>query len=111
MEIKRFDPPILMLVTIGGAIIVLGQIVNGIAIAALWNWFICPLGVKNLTIMSAIGLSVLGQLILKPDYTAKIKDNLEKWDSWPAMIIGAAGDAIVSPLLSLIFGWIISAFL
>ena len=51
-------------VVLGVLIIVPMIIIRALVLATLWEWFIVPLGVMNITIAHAVGLSSIFSLIL-----------------------------------------------
>lgn len=87
------------------AISALAVVYYGWALSIMWGWFIEPLGGHHLSIPNAIGLSmVLGMLTLhlrQDDSEGKTdKEKLK-----PALV------AIISPLATLFFGYIVKSFM
>lgn len=50
---------------------------KGVVISSLWNWFISPLGVPNLSIVGATGIFILVRLFNIHDYDQAMKDMFE----------------------------------
>lgn len=76
-------------------------LLNGFVLMNLWNWFVVPVCVfvKKISLIQAIGVYSLISFLV-----AKRIDN--KKDAWKAI-----GFAYIAPILSLIFGYIITLFL
>ena len=85
-----------------------GVIVNGLAISLLWDWFIVPLGVRSITLVHGIGISILAQAIIKPDLSAAIKKGQDT-DNWTEaltpLFVAAFG-----PLWAIFTGWCVALF-
>jgi hypothetical protein len=75
-------------------------IIRGALISKLWTWFLVPMGLQDISIAMAIGLSVLGQLISGslPSFSKKKAE--------PADIVGAFIFALMLFGLMFLIGWL-----
>jgi hypothetical protein len=81
---------------------VLAVIINGLAITALWEWFIArPFGVMRLTIPHAFGLALIVNWMVKPHIKKGEDEHLIK----------GLAQVFVAPLFALAFGWLIQCFM
>ena len=80
--------------------LVVSFIVNDWALSVLWKWFILPLGAPQLSIGSAIGLSIVVGFL-----TAKPQDSKKEVD-WTTVV----PSALLSPLIAVGIGWIVHLF-
>jgi len=94
-----------------GVVFLLGMALNGWALSTLWNWFISPLGVRQISIPIGIGMAMFSNLLLNPDYTAKMEKYNKEIDSWHSLIDRVVLGMIFSPIFSVLFAWPISAFI
>lgn len=79
-------------------------IFRGFVLSKLWLWFVVPLGVVQISIVHAIGFSlVLGFLSLKNNNAEKAKDRAER--------AGQFFGHMVTPLFAWGFGAIIHSFM
>lgn len=72
--------------------------------ATLWGWFVVPLGVPPITLVSAFGLSVLFSLTGLSYFRLDIEEFKKK--STEEVIGYLVGFLLVSPLFSLFMGWL-----
>lgn len=105
MSFKRQDVGVF---SFAAVLVVLGLILAGVyaylgwAIMVMWNWFVVPLGVAELSIAHAVGLSMLWSLFalrLRYDLTKSSRPKKEKYTAMSAYL--------VSPAVTVFFGWIV----
>jgi len=87
--------------------IVVGTLFNGWSLTMLWNWFIVPLfDLPAMSIVYAIGISVLiGALSRPPEVDSSKKKETSD------LIASVLTNALLRPLFSVFFGWIVTLFL
>lgn len=90
--------------TIVGAIAgtVLAIISSGYALSMMWKWFITPLGVQEISIIQAVGISSMFGMIKGVSFDDDDRD----MNAWMKTLI-----LIGAPLLSLGFGWVLYQFM
>jgi hypothetical protein len=72
----------------------------GYVLSCLWSWFVVPLGVVEINLWQAYGLSLILALItFKPDVYKKEKRDLDS---------GKIFGALTSPWITLLLGYIVS---
>ncbi len=94
---------LLTLILAAGLVFVLAipaYILNGFVITKLWAWFIVPFGLEPITMAPAIGLGIIIGFLAK-QYVPSGDD--DKWKSIVFMYL--------TPLLSLLTGWIVTWFI
>lgn len=88
-------------------LLVVGLLLAGWVLSILWGWFVVPIfNVENLTIVQAIGLSLVFDLFasgLKAE-TVDEKDPIDK-------MLKSAVRVILTPLFFLFIGWIVQGLL
>lgn len=82
-------------------VILLMALLNGFVLKYLWGWFIVPLGVKQIGIAHAIGVSLIVGYLTRHIY--KSEHEPEFWEQVIAGTVGA--------LLILLIGYIIHSFM
>lgn len=91
------------LFTIVGLVALFGimALYHGFVLATLWSWFVTPLGVAKIGLAHAYGLSLIPAVILgtRGLYTPKEER------------IGMLVQAVLIPLVALLFGWIAVGFM
>lgn len=92
---------LLLGVGIGVALFILAILLRGFVLSVLWGWFVVPLGAPEIGVASALGLAITVGLF--QIYRAREESEKEK------RITGAA--LFVSPLMSLLIGWIVQFWL
>ena len=76
----------------------------GWAISTLFNWFVSPLGVDNISFVHALGLScLLGLFKVGLATQADVKENSEPWAHFVGQLIG------VSLIVGM--GWVYNQFM
>ena len=75
-------------------------LLDGFVIKYLWEWFIVPLGVKPVTLIHAVGVSLLAATLTYQFYPVK-RDEL-----WDRLLF-----VYSTPIVALIFGWLIKFFI
>lgn len=94
----------LIMFTVSG--LVLAVVVRGWVLSMLWGWFIAPLGVPEITIASAIGISLVVALLTNktdnsgPTEKRSVQQHIEV----------VVTHAFLAPLMTLLFGWLIVQF-
>ena len=83
--------------------LVLSPILHGWVLTYLWRWFVVPLGVKELSIAWAIGISVVVSMLTK-QWQPEQKD---KHPSLRSVVV----ELFLSPFVFLAFGAIVHAFM
>lgn len=87
-----------LLILLALGIIIVGAVVKGFVLSTMWGWFIVPLGVPDIGIAWAIGITgVVGLLT----YDATLNRDSNEGLGY------AFGGAVVVPLVTLFFGWIV----
>ena len=79
---------------------------SGYVLSVLWGWFIVPtFEARPLAVLPAIGLAlVVGYLTKQEQQTEDTRDKDDK-------IISALVHMFLSPLIALLFGWILHSFM
>ena len=90
------------LVMLGISTIVIAIILRAWVFTVLWGWFLVPLGVPEVSIPTAIGISLIFNLFMQ--HLAK-EESKEK-DIINEVVIRAIG----APVVTLIIGWIVTFF-
>ena len=91
--------PLVIVVAVASALL------DGWAISRLWAWFLVPLGVPAITIVHAIGISLLFSLF-KPH----VSSSSDKKKGL-AVLLGTLIAAFLVPLLAVGMGWIVVQFM
>lgn len=82
-------------------------LVNGWVISILWGWFIVPVfKIPTLNILQAYGLALVVGILTKQDIDVKSPER-----SITETIIRGIGVAVLRPLFTLGFGWIVLQFM
>jgi Na+(H+)/acetate symporter ActP len=89
-------------------VIICSPIMNGWVLSVLWGWFIVPIfNAPQLSIPYAIGISfIIHMLTNKQSDTTNNKDK-----DVTTIIIEALVSTFITPLLVLLFGWIVTLFM
>lgn len=88
------------------ALLIASILLNGIALSVLWGWFLVPLGLSEIGLAHAIGISMVVGLITYQEIDSG-GDNRSKDEA-----IGyALGAAIGRPLLLMALGWLAHLFM
>lgn len=97
------------LLTTFAVTLVIASILNGWALSILWAWFIVPVfGLPALSIVQAIGLAMVVSFLTRR--IAIKKEDDEEEGAW-LIIAKALLYAIISPLLTVFVGYIVTLFL
>ncbi len=83
------------------ALVVAAAVIDGLALSVLWGWFVHPLGVREIGIAHAIGISIVLRFILSD--TAKTKQGKGTWE--------LVGTLLLAPLFAIAMGWVIHLFM
>lgn len=84
-----------------------GIIVNGWIVSLFWKWFIVPIfPVQPLTILQAYGIALLIGLLTKHEIDVKAPKRTTM-----EIVLRGISTVIVSPLITLGFGWIVFQFM
>jgi hypothetical protein len=78
---------------------VLSIILNGFVLQVLWGWFITPFGLPAISIPQGLGLALVVGFL-----THQYQDNKRSPE-------GVITYSIMSPVVSLVFGWVVHLFL
>ena len=82
------------------ALLIYVMLAYGYVLSCLWGWFVVPLGVVQINIWQAYGLSlILAMLTYKPDIFKKEKQDLD---------YGKALAGLTAPWFTLLLGYITS---
>lgn len=85
-------------------LVVIGSILSGLALIALWGWFIIPIfGFRALLLPEAIGIGMVASFLTHPTPIA----NVEK--SYLMEYVFTA--TIFRPVIAYFIGWIVQLFL
>ncbi len=91
------------------AVVIIGTIANGWALATVWNWFIPPIfGLTSLTIMKAIGVATVLELFTGTNRTKKSESI--SGDTVGELIIKALAVSVATPILSVAIAWVVFQF-
>lgn len=85
-------------------------LLNGFVIQKMWHWFIVPLGIGDIGLAHALGLSLMiGYLT----HQANIKDLIKKLENEEEIEIkiGQMIIWIAKPLIALLYGWLYLQFM
>ena len=94
----------LIMFTVSG--LALAIVVRGWVLSVMWGWFIAPLGVPEITIASAIGISLVVALLTnKTDNSGPTEKR-----SVQQYIEVVVTHAFLAPLMTLLFGWLVVQF-
>ncbi len=86
----------------GGIIVaVIATVLNTVAIAWLWAWFLVPLGLMKIGYIHAMGIEMTARYILNQYSWAD--HEAEKEIHWGVKI----AQVIFKPLIAMFFGWIV----
>ena len=89
---------------------VVGMFLNGWALSTIWNWFIPPVfGLTALTLGQAVGVSMVFELFTGTNRLTKSKDTEGK--SYTEVFIESLITAILTPVFSVFFAWIVWAYI
>jgi len=90
------------IVSVSLGLLAVGVLLNGFVLSILWGWFIVGVfGLPALTVGQAIGVSmVIGFLTYQQTH-----DSAKK--SWAEVLSAGLGLAILKPLITLAFGWVV----
>jgi hypothetical protein len=82
------------------AMVPVGIILRGFVLCQLWLWFLVPLGVKEIGMAHALGLTTLvGVFGMQGGNTTKKDDNVP-------LAVYVIGVTVMTPLLCLLAGWL-----
>lgn len=101
---------VVMLVTLAVfglfGVAIIGMLINGWTLTILWEWFIVPFGLPQLSLVQAVGIAmVVGYLTYH--YQEEPKDKAE-----PMERVGRSlGFTVARPIFVLGFGWLIHLFM
>lgn len=87
------------------AMVPVGIILRGFVLCQLWLWFLVPLGVSNIGIPHALGLTTLVGL-----FGMQNSNSLKKDEDVPA-VLWMVAVSVGPPLFCLFFGWIFHALM
>jgi len=91
--------------------LVISVILGGWAVSTLWAWFIVPVfAVSQLGIVQAMGISALVTYMTYHGAANKCKCNDEDKSPWEAIVTGIF-TALITPVMFVFIGWIITFFL
>ena len=94
----------ILLVTIGAIAGIC--VLNGWVLSILWGWFLVPLGLAPISVISAIGIALILNYIQK-DFKAEETEGDTAIDKF----VNAITKALAKPLGALFVGWIITLFM
>ena len=77
-------------------------VLNGFVLSIMWEWFVVPLGVEPVSLAHAIGITFIMNLLAK----SVDKESLKKED-----INKSYCRDFCKPILTLLFGWIVTFFI
>jgi hypothetical protein len=77
-------------------------------LVVLWGWFLVPLGAFELSIATAIGISIIVGL-----FTQHLQKDYVEVKYKTGMVDGLLGllPAVIAPLVALLTGWIVTWFM
>lgn len=91
-------------------LIVAGTLVDGWALAKIWNWFMPTVfGLVSLTMWKAIGISMVFQLFTRTDH---IESGSKSSDtkSFGEIFVQSLVKVVLTPLFSVFIAWIVVQF-
>lgn len=87
--------------------VVVGCILNGLALELLWDWFVVSLfHLPYLSVAQAIGLALVIR-VFHGVSTSEAKTNKTFGQSIVSLVVTSVG----SPLMAIAFGWVVRIFL
>jgi hypothetical protein len=54
--------------------IVIANVLYGVALAILWGWFVVPLGVRDVNVAQAIGISLVVSLVVRTEPNPEVEE-------------------------------------
>lgn len=87
------------------SLVVISVVLRAWVLTVLWGWFLVPVGVFELSITTAIGVSIIVNL-----FTQHLAKDSSDEDGKQGMINGMI-QAVVGPLIALLLGWIVTWFM
>jgi hypothetical protein len=91
------------------AVLVVGTLMSGWALATIWNWFIPPIfGLTSLTVWQAIGVGMVLELFTGVRTKSDSSDNKNK--TYMKVLYESLIKVILTPVLSVGVAWIILQF-
>ena len=100
---------ILGVLVLAGVVFVLSPILHGWALSLLWGWFFVPtLGLPSLSIVQAIGVSIVVSFLTARYAATDDKDKgKDKWEKFAQAIIYA----VLHPLAVVGIGYVVRGFM
>ena len=90
-----------------GFLLVFSSIFNGYALSVLWGWFVVPtFGAPALSVVPAIGVAMVVSYLTHQTHDCKKEEK-----SFGVTIAEGSATAILRPLVTLFFGWIVHLFM
>jgi hypothetical protein len=88
--------------------IVVGSIMEGWVLSKLWGWFVSPLfGVPSLSIAAAIGFALVISMLTHQSTSSD--SNKDK--DWTNLVAAVIAKTVFTPLMFLLFGYIVKMFM
>ena len=85
------------LVIIFAATVIVASVYFGWAVSLLWGWFLVPLGLPKISLIHAVGLMQLANVVLRPIHGSTGKD------FWVGLLVG--------PAFAVLIGFIIKSYM
>ena len=99
----------MFLILVGTMIV--GIVLRGWVLSTLWAWFLVPLGAVEIGIAAALGISIIIGMFTTHLTHDTVKVKLNDQRTLPDLYATIVSKSIGGPLISLMFGWIISLFM
>lgn len=91
-------------------LLVIGTLLNGWALATIWNWFIPSIfGLTSLSLWQAIGVSMVFELFTGTNRSAKDKSDTSG-KSYTYVFIEGLVKVVAVPLTSVAIAWLVLQF-
>jgi hypothetical protein len=98
-------------------VMVLATLLRGYVLSWLWLWFIVPLGLREISVVHAIGISILIAMLTRglPKTTPKPTAEEEADPEFKARKAKASKERlmamVISPLIALAIGYVVHVFM
>lgn len=86
---------------------VIGMLMQAWAVVTLWAWFITPYGVAQISMATAIGVSLIITLFI----THPTSDKTGETKSVSTILGELAGRMLLTPLVTVGIGWVVTLFI
>ena len=106
---SKNDNPLLgcgAMVCMGIVLIPLIMVINGFTISCLWNWYLAPLGLKELGLVHAMGI---GLFLAYVNFHSKEKSDRKREPE--EILLELAGNCVARPAVVLLIGFLLKGYI